>query len=237
MKKKKSKFWLGIFSLVPGAGEMYLGFMKMGVSLMLLCGLSMVLVGATQLPALTVLPITIYIYSFFHANNLGRMDDQAFQEMEDRYLFGMDGWFYMRRSLSGRYRNVAAGALILLGLVMVWNAVFSMLCDVFGWDNEVLQEIYRFMQDEFPRLLFGAAIIWGGIALLRGRKKESPVVEDKIPEEDVRNVQEAYARVTQTAVLPAEGNGEENRTQEGLTTEKSAQEEGKTDGREDNQNA
>ena len=88
---------------------------------------------------------------------------------------------------------------------MVWNAVFSMLCDVFGWDNEVLREIYRFMQDEFPRFLFGAAIIWGGIALLRGRKKESPVVEDKIPEEDVRNVQEAYARVTQTAVLPAEG--------------------------------
>ena len=34
MTKKKSGFWTFIFSLLPGAAEMYMGFMKMGVSLM-----------------------------------------------------------------------------------------------------------------------------------------------------------------------------------------------------------
>ena len=78
---------------MPGAGEMYLGFMKMGVSLMLMCGLAIALMTMTDIMALYVIVVTIYIYSFFHANNLGRMNDQAFQEMEDCYLFGMDGLF------------------------------------------------------------------------------------------------------------------------------------------------
>ena len=33
-RRKKSGFLTFCFSLIPGAGEMYLGFMKMGVSLM-----------------------------------------------------------------------------------------------------------------------------------------------------------------------------------------------------------
>jgi TM2 domain-containing membrane protein YozV len=214
MKKKKSKFWLGVFSLVPGAGEMYLGFMKMGVSLMLMCGLAIALMAMTDIMALSVIVVTIYIYSFFHANNLGRMNDQAFQEMEDCYLFGMDGLFSVRDSVKGRYKKIAGGILVLFGLAMLWNALFSVLCDIFGWDNEMLREIYRFMRDEFPRILIGVAVTWGGIWLLRGKKTQSTAYEeiDRIPEAEVVSVQEAYARVVQ-------------------------QEEGKTNGTEDSENA
>lgn len=214
MKKKKSKFWLGVFSLVPGAGEMYLGFMKMGVSLMLMCGLSIALMAMTEIMALSVIVVTIYIYSFFHANNLGRMDDQAFQEMEDCYLFGMDGFLSVRDSVKGRYKKIVGGILVLFGLAMLWNALFSVLCDIFGWENEMLQEIYRFMRDEFPRVLIGVAVTWGGIWMLRGKKTQSAAYEevDRIPETEVVSVQEAYARVIQ-------------------------QEEGKTNGTEDSENA
>ncbi len=214
MKKKKSKFWLGVFSLVPGAGEMYLGFMKMGVSLMLMCGLSIALMAMTEIMALSVIVVTIYIYSFFHANNLGRMDDQAFQEMEDCYLFGMDGFLSVRDSVKGRYKKIVGGILVLFGLAMLWNALFSVLCDIFGWDNEMLREIYRFMRDEFPRVLIGVAVTWGGIWMLRGKKTQSAAYEevDRIPETEVVSVQEAYARVIQ-------------------------QEEGKTNGTEDSENA
>lgn len=214
MKKKKSKFWLGVFSLVPGAGEMYLGFMKMGVSLMLMCGLSIALMAMTEIMALSVIVVTIYIYSFFHANNLGRMEDQAFQEMEDCYLFGMDGFLSVRDSVKGRYKKIVGGILVLFGLAMLWNALFSVLCDIFGWDNEMLREIYRFMRDEFPRVLIGVAVTWGGIWMLRGKKTQSAAYEevDRIPETEVVSVQEAYARVIQ-------------------------QEEGKTNGTEDSENA
>ena len=34
MKKQKGKFLLFVFSLCPGAGHMYMGLMKMGVSVM-----------------------------------------------------------------------------------------------------------------------------------------------------------------------------------------------------------
>ena len=34
MTNKKNAFWRFIFSLMPGAGEMYMGFLKMGVSIM-----------------------------------------------------------------------------------------------------------------------------------------------------------------------------------------------------------
>ena len=214
MKKKKSKFWLGVFSLVPGAGEMYLGFMKMGVSLMLMCGLAIALMAMTEIMALSVIVVTIYIYSFFHANNLGRMDDQAFQEMEDCYLFGMDGFLSVRDSVKGRYKKIVGGILVLFGLAMLWNALFSVLCDIFGWDNEMLREIYRFMRDEFPRVLIGVAVTWGGIWMLRGKKTQSAAYEEvgRIPETEVVSVQEAYARVIQ-------------------------QEEGKTNGTEDSENA
>ncbi|MCI8355555.1 MAG: hypothetical protein HFI47_10905, partial [Lachnospiraceae bacterium] len=38
--KKKSRFLTFCFSMLPGAGEMYMGFMRTGVSLMLLFFLS-----------------------------------------------------------------------------------------------------------------------------------------------------------------------------------------------------
>ena len=35
MKKQKHGFWVFIFSLIPGAGEMYMGFKKQGISIVL----------------------------------------------------------------------------------------------------------------------------------------------------------------------------------------------------------
>ena len=37
MNRRKSRFWTFICSLIPGAGEMYLGFLREGVSIMTLC--------------------------------------------------------------------------------------------------------------------------------------------------------------------------------------------------------
>ena len=36
MPTQKRGFWLFIFSLIPGAGEMYMGFFKQGISIMTL---------------------------------------------------------------------------------------------------------------------------------------------------------------------------------------------------------
>ena len=110
MTKKKSSFWTFIFSLLPGAAEMYMGFMKMGVSLMgLFFGLF--IVGGFFGQSIFVLAdIVVWFYAFFHAHNLRAMDDEEFYALEDDYLFHLDGSgkeFWNKMTVS-RYRKLAA---------------------------------------------------------------------------------------------------------------------------------
>lgn len=170
MQRKKSRFWTFIFSFMPGAGEMYMGFMKMGLSLMLGFMILVAIVGYTNLGVLVVFPVTLYIYSFFHANNLSSLDDVEFHNMEDQYMFGFDGIESMRVKLEGRNRKIAAFILIVLGIIMLWQVVFNLLCDIFGWDNRFLSAIYYFVRDELPRAVIGIGVILAGMALIRGKR-------------------------------------------------------------------
>ena len=53
--KKKSRFLTFCFSMLPGAGEMYMGFMRTGVSLMLLFFLSIYIPVSLRLSELSVI--------------------------------------------------------------------------------------------------------------------------------------------------------------------------------------
>ncbi len=68
--KKKNRFLTFCFSALPGAAEMYMGFMKMGVSLMLLFFLVCILSAWLYQGALVMIAIVVWFYSFFHANHL-----------------------------------------------------------------------------------------------------------------------------------------------------------------------
>lgn len=184
MQRKKSGFWLFIWSLMPGAGEMYMGFMKMGISLMLgFMGLIVITV-ITNLGALAIFPVTMWFYSFFHANNLASLDEESFRAIEDRYLFGLDGLDSMEEwnsKMNGKKKTLIAAVFILIGVIMLWNAVFSLLCDIFGWDNYILGRIYYFMRDDVPRFVIGIAIIWVGVVMIRGKKENIAPEEEIVP--------------------------------------------------------
>ncbi len=149
---------------------MYMGFMKMGLSLMLGFMILVAVTGYTNIGVLAVFPVALYVYSFFHANNMGSLDDVTFYNMEDQYLFGFDGIDHMRIRLEGRNRKVAAVILIILGVIMLWQVIFNVLCDIFGWDNRFLSAVYYFVRDELPRAVIGVAVIWAGLALIRGKR-------------------------------------------------------------------
>ena len=173
MQRKKSRFWLFICSLVPGAGEMYLGFMKMGLSLMLGFMILIAVASLTNLGVLSIFPTALYIYSFFHANNLGSLNDAEFYAIKDQYLFGMEGLDSLesiRVTISRKYRKIAAAVLIVIGVLMLWNLAFDMLVDILGWDNFYLRQIRYFMNDRMPRAVIAVAVIWIGINLIRGKK-------------------------------------------------------------------
>lgn len=169
MRSKKNGFLLFVCSLFPGAGHMYLGFMKMGLSCMVGFLGSAALTSMTGVDALGVVPVIIYVYSFFHAHNIAGLDEARFMALPDEYLFGFDGIGNFK--LEGKMRSIAAATLILLGLCTLWNVAFEQFWEYVG-DNPALKAVYSFMRDDAPRILMALAVIWFGVSLLRGKKKE-----------------------------------------------------------------
>ncbi len=198
MKKKKNRFWLFILSLCPGAGHMYMGFMKMGLSFLLGFMLSIALVSLTGLDVLAVIPVTIYIYAFFHANNIGSLDDERFYALEDEYLFGFDSIGSSRLRLEGKSRSIAAVVLILIGISMLSDLGFDVLWDYFGYDNLVMRQFYYTVRDVVPRVLMAIAVIWLGISLLRG-KKVAVEDEEALRKQEPARIEEREQRVSGTA--------------------------------------
>lgn len=203
MKKKKNRFWLFLFSLMPGAGHMYMGFMRMGLSFMMGFMALVAVVNITGIDVLIVFPIVLYIYSFFHANNLGGLDDEHFAAVEDEYLFGMNGAGFDRFKLDKKNRNIAAVVLIVLGVSMLWNVGFGMLRDYVGYDNPVMKAIYYTMRDDVPRVVIAIAVIWFGATLLRGKKEN--VQREELMQEDFRQKDQVFVEgeiVDQVVVEP-----------------------------------
>ena len=159
MTKKKSGFLTFCFSLVPGAGEMYMGFMKQGVSIMAFFWLLIFLSAFLNIgPVLFILPI-LWCYSFFNVHNLRGMCDEEFYAMEDDYLFHLDRVLPAERWNKKR-NNILAWVLIVVGVVILWSIV-----------------------DVVPQLAVSFFFIWVGISLIRGKKKE---LEDKSLEQEER---------------------------------------------------
>lgn len=183
MKKQKNRFWLFVFSLCPGAGHMYMGLMRMGLSFLLGFTVLVAVTAITGIDVLSVLPFTLYIYSFFHANNIGGMDAEAFAALEDEYLFGIGEWKISRLQLDRKNRNIAAVVCIVLGICMLWNVGFGMVSDYVGWDNPAIRAVYYTMRDEVPRIVIAIAVIWFGVRLLRG-KKSSFLEDDRCVDAD-----------------------------------------------------
>ena len=180
MQKKKNRFLLFIWSLIPGAGEMYLGFMKMGVSLMLGFALLILVPAVTYIDALAVFPVVMYIYGFFHANNLGTLSDEEFYATKDQYLFGMeslDSIEKIRVGISARYKKITAIALIVIGVTMLLRMIYDLLVNILGWSNFYVTQI-RFFMNRIPRVVVAIAVIWIGIRLIRGKKIEYLEEED-----------------------------------------------------------
>lgn len=182
MRKRKNRFLLFCCSLIPGVGEMYLGFMKMGVSLMSGFLLTSMVAGFSGLGILSAIPMVIWFYSFFHANNLGGLSVEELNSVEDNYLFiDLDDANVFKSSMTGKYRKGMAFVLIIIGISMLWDVVCDALYDVLGKElyYRYFREISNMISNHLPRLVIGIVIIWLGVKLIRGKKEELDKLEDK----------------------------------------------------------
>ncbi len=182
MTKKKSGFWTFIFSLMPGAAEMYMGFMKMGVSLM---GLFFLLAMAGILFGQIIFimaDVVVWFYAFFHAHNLRAMDDDEFYALEDGYLFCLDdsGKGFWDQTVASRYRKLAAIVLILVGVLILWNNFMDLLHHILP---DFLKDMIYILSYRVPQAVLGVAIIVAGVWMIRGKKQELLDKDEKKDEE------------------------------------------------------
>lgn len=181
MSRKKSRFLTFCCSLFPGAGEMYLGFLKQGVSIMTLF-LFLFAVGGIIFPPSVTFCSVVWFYSFFHSHNLNSLPDDEFYAIEDEYIIHLSQLARGKEALLNQYRKLFAVVLILLGASIIWNKInqFFMYIayDVLALPSDLL-ELFQWFTRSLPQMIIALAIIAAGIYLIRNKKKELLELEDK----------------------------------------------------------
>lgn len=174
---RKNAFIRFIFSLIPGAGEMYMGFMKQGITLMsLFAGVIFLAVYLNSPIFVFALPV-IWFYGFFHVHNVAGLSDEEFYAQEDSLLFD---WNILGKLEQKKGRRILAWVLILLGASILWNFMTGMVyyfLDMFNISHYFWSEIMRTV----PQVVFAVLLIYAGVQLIKGKKKE---LEQQIEEGD-----------------------------------------------------
>ena len=170
MYKRKSRFLTFMFSLLPGAGHMYLGLMKNGVSFMGIFAFMMFVTSWLEIGPLVYVTPVIWFYSFFDCLNKSGMTEEEFANYKDDYLFSLDSLLKMDKSVLKKRGLVIGSILVLFGLYLLFQNVVDVFrpflsIKVLGPIREIINYV--------PKVLVSMAIIGLGIHLISGKKKES----------------------------------------------------------------
>ena len=187
---KKNGILTLLFACIPGAGQMYQGYMKRGLSLITMFCLFIIVGSATGLDALVVGCIVVYMYSFFDTFNL-RAQIIAENAPADDYLVHIN-WKdkRMQQFMMDSHKLLGWGLIALGGLVAYENIIMQVFGDVmwrWGQNNPVFRAIYL-MLDELPQIVTCVALIVCGLWLVRGpkgkknRKKPEPPQDEDFTE-------------------------------------------------------
>lgn len=176
MTSKKNAFWRFIFSLLPGAGEMYMGFLKMGVSTMGLFFASIMVPALLGFGAFAVVCMIIWFYSFFHVHNLASLSDEEFYSVEDDYIFPILNSSATGEIFLQNHKRTIAIVLIFIGVIMTWRGVLHLLGEYLPL--EIYRSILQFSY-ALPKIVVGIAIIALGVTMIRGKKQQISESEKK----------------------------------------------------------
>lgn len=172
MIKKKSRFLTFVFSMLPGAGHMYIGFMKIGISLMSVFFFLIFLSSWLDIGPLLFIAPLIWFYSFFDCANRASLDDDKLLLLllEDKYLFSIDKLIKLDKNILKK-RRLAAGVLLLfLGVYLVADNIMHILEPYIP--HQLYYIIYDFLR-QAPKLIIGVLIVAFGVRLIMGKKRES----------------------------------------------------------------
>ncbi len=174
MRFKRNGFLTFCFACIPGAGQMFLGFMKRGISLMTIFFgiIALAILFRTDL-LLFAVPV-VWFYSFFDTMNKNALTIEELNELPDRFLWIEDEDLHLFSKQ--KFRMVVAVALIVIGVYSLLQMLWDILGEALG--GEIPSWLYGGIFYDGPRILFSVAIIAVGIYLM-GVRKPKQIEEDE----------------------------------------------------------
>ena len=171
---KKNGFLTFCFAFIPGAGQMYQGYMKRGLSLVGICCLAIAvasLLSPLQNAALAVCCV-VWMYSFFDTFNL-RAQLGAGMAPADDYLVHL-GYDVSLDRLHHRRHKLFGWVLVVLGVYTLYDGLLMDFLRDLYWNTDnswIIRVIYNVM-DRVPTVVVCLAVILLGLWLVRGPRQK-----------------------------------------------------------------
>ena len=169
----KNGFLLFIASCLSGCGQMYQGYMKRGLSLLLSFFLVIFVSTYFYLGTLALFLPVIWLYAFFDSYAL-RSQLSAGTAPEDAFLFGLSDMDSNRLGELLRKRHSLIGwVLVAVGVYMLYDMLMGQLSGLFfGWFGEWLYSLLRY---GLPRVVITVLVILLGLWFIRGPRAKAPI--------------------------------------------------------------
>ena len=188
----KNRFLTFLFSLIPGCGLLYLGYMKKGSQVMLTAIAAGLLGGFFSSYSITILGVlfflllpVIWFYQMFDAmHTVARMKDQGVSLPEDDGFILPEKLTRFSPIQNRTIAKVIAAILIVVGAVSLASGVLNNLWHYPGIDHEVMRIISDAVRYNLVPAIVSIVLIVVGIRLLRGGKAKKAEVIDRLDEID-----------------------------------------------------
>lgn len=165
--KRRSGARLFFSAIIPGCGEMYQGYMKRGLSLMIEFFGILALSALTNVGQLVILALIVWLYAFFDSYNLCSQTDEEAERNPDAYLLGiLNGNGKNPFGAKAKGSRILGWALILVGVLILYNMTSWYLGD------QMSDWLYNVLYAYLPRVLISALIIGLGVWFIKGGRKE-----------------------------------------------------------------
>ena len=170
IKKLFWNCWYLIWSCVPGCGQMCLGYMKRGISQMIIfCALTFIAVFL-EMGALTVLVAPLWAYSFFDSFNLRRQLRNG-GAPEDEFLFGLSDMDARKLSrILARRGSLIGWLLVAVGLYSLYMILARNILYPLRESFPIFDWLYDLLVWDMPRILGTVLIVALGIWFIKGPK-------------------------------------------------------------------
>ena len=167
---KKNLFLTFCFACCPGAGQMYLGYTKRGVSLMLAFCAVFGVSSFLQLWLFAVILPPLWFFAFFDTFTIRNAAPEVLALKPDEYLYELPEL----EILSKKHHKVVGWVLIFAGLYALYTNLFmplmANLLDALPYD---LWWLWNLCYD-LPTLFAAFLIVLTGLRLVRGEKVLEP---------------------------------------------------------------